>query len=120
MKNVLHVFFNDLTSLQIEVAVEKTKDTFLKIHELQQSVLPLFLEIEHQQLNTLLELTKVFPYVLLYFDAENGIELFKGAAFNLNNTDKPFSISTQYKKILLLPYPISFKLEEVSHLVLLS
>jgi hypothetical protein len=120
MKNVLHVFFNDHTSLQIEGVVKKTEDTFLKVHELQQGALPLFLEIEHQQLNTLLELTKVFPYVLLYFDLENGIELFKGAAFNLNNSDKPFTISTQYKKVLLLHYPISFKLEKVSHLVLLS
>jgi hypothetical protein len=120
MKNVMHVFFKDHTSTRFEVLVEKTKDTFLKIHELKQGALPLFLEIEHQQLNTLLELTKVFPYVLLYFDVENDIELFKGAAFNLNNLDKPFTISTQYKKILLLQYPISFKLEEVSHLVLLS
>ena len=119
MKNVFHVFFNDHTSLQIDGVVKKTKDTFLKVHELQQGVLPLFLEIEHQQLNTLLELTKVFPYFLLYFDLENGIELFKGAAFNLNNSDKPFTISTQYKKILLLHHPISFKLEKVSHLVLL-
>lgn len=120
MKNVLHVFFNDHTSLQIEGVVKKTKDTLLKVKELQEGDTSLFLEIEHQQLNTILELTNVYPYVLLYFDVKDGIILFKGAAFNLNSSDKPFAISTQYKKILLLHYPISFRLEEVSSLVLES
>ena len=116
MKNVFHVFFNDQTSLQIEGVVKKTSDTFLKVHELQDEALPLLLEIEHQQVNTLLELTKVYPYVLLNFIEENEILKFKGATFNLNEFEKPFTVNTQYKKILFLHYPISFKLEEVSHI----
>ena len=39
----------------------------LKVYEVQEETLPLFLEIEHQQVNTLLELTKMYPYVLLNF-----------------------------------------------------
>lgn len=116
MKNVFDVFFNDQTSLQIEGVVKKTSDTFLKVHELQDEALPLFLEIEHQQVNTLLELTKVYPFVLLYFIEEAGILKFKGATFNLNEFEKPFTVNTQYKKILFLHYPIFFKLEEVSHI----
>ena len=120
MKNVLQIFLNDHSLVTMETVVKKTNDTLLKVQELQQGDTPLFLEIEHQQLNTMLELTNVYPNVLLYFDLENGNLLFKVAAFNLNNSDKPFAIITQYKKILLLRYPISFKLEEVSHLVLIS
>ena len=120
MKNVLHVFFNDQTSLQIEGVVKKTNDSFLKVHEVQEETLPLFLEIEHQQVNTLLELTKMYPYVLLNFIEENGILIFKGATFNLNEFEKPFTINTQYKKILFLNYPLLFKLEEVSYFNFMS
>lgn len=116
MKNVFDVFFNDQTSLQIEGVVKKTSDTFLKVHELQDEALPLLLEIEHQQVNTLLELTKLYPYVLLNFIEENEILKFKGATFNLNEFEKPFTVNTQYKKILFLHYPNSFKLEDVSHI----
>lgn len=120
MKNVFHVFLNDYTSIQLEGVVKKTNDTFLKVHELQEETLPLFLEIEHQQVNSLIELTKVYPFVLLYFDDEDGKLKFKGITFSLNEFEKPFIVSTQYKKILLLDYPISFKLEEVSHITLIS
>lgn len=120
MKNVMQITFKDQSSIKFETMVKKTMDNFLKVHELQIDETPLFLEIEHHQINTMLELTKVYPYVLLYFDEIEGVILFKGAAFNLNNSDKPFAISTQFKKILLLHFPISFKLEEVAHLALIS
>ena len=120
MKNVLQIFLDDQSSIEIEVVIKKTNDTFLKVHELQEYSLPLFLEIEHKHLNTVLELTKVHPYVLLYFDVEDGSILFKGASFNLNESDKPFAISSQYKKILFLHYPVPFKLHKISHLALIS
>lgn len=117
MKNEMQVFFNDNTSICFEVSVKKTTDTFLKVHELQENFLPVFLEIEHHQINTMLELTKVYPYVLLYFQ-EEAKTVFKGAAFNLNKNEQPFLITTQYKKILILPYPIVFALNKVSHIEL--
>ena len=120
MKNVLQIFSNDHTSIKVEAVVKKTNDTLLKVQELLEGDSPLFIEIEHQQLNTMLELTKVYPYVLLYLDIKDGILLFKGAAFNLNDSEKPFAISTQFKKILLLHYPLSFTLTEVSHLTVIS
>ncbi len=118
MKNVMQVFFNDHTSIHLEAVVIKTNDTFLKVHELQERYLPLYLEIEHQQINTLLELTKVYPFVLLYFNDDGENFKFKGATYSLNEFEKPFAVNTQYKKILLLHYPISFQLEKVSHLTL--
>ena len=80
--------------------------------------LPLFIELEHQQLITHLELTKMYPYVLLYFKQGDDKLKFKGAAFNCNKSEMQFSITTQYKKILLVPFPIQFKLEDVSHITL--
>lgn len=120
MKELMQINFKNQSEVKLQVVVKKTNDTFIKIPEFQEATMPLYLEVEHQQINTLLELTKVYPYVLLYFDEKDGEILFKGAAFSLNNFDKPFVISTQYKKILVLHYPIAFKLDEVSHIKLIS
>ena len=119
MKKSLQITLKDQAKIQLQVTVKKTTDTFLKVHELQERYLPLYLEIEHQQINTLLELTKVYPFVLLYFNDEGENFKFKGATYSLNEFEKPFAVNTQYKKILLLHYPISFQLEEVSHLTLI-
>jgi hypothetical protein len=113
MKNSMQITLKNQVSIKIEAMVKKTNDTFLKVHELQDGISPLYLEIEHQQINTLLELSKISPFVLLYFDEEL---LFIGAAFSLNGSQSPFGISTQAKKILLLHYPTDFVLEEVTKL----
>ena len=117
MKNAMQIVLKDQSLIEIEVMVKSTTDTFLKVHELQEGIAPLFLEINHQQVNTLLELSKVSPFVLLYFDETLN---FIGASYSLNGFESPFGISTQAKKILVLHYPISFQLEEVSHLTLIS
>lgn len=117
MKISLQITMKNQTSKKVEAMVKKTNDTFIKVHELKEGVSPLFLEINHQQVNTLLELSKVSPFVLLYFD--DNLQ-FTGASYSLNGFENPFGISTQAKKILLLHYPISFQLEEVSHLTLIS
>jgi hypothetical protein len=117
MKKALQIILKDQALIQLEAAVKKTNDTLLKVQELQQDTSPLYLEIEHQQVNTLLELSKVTPFVLLYFNEK--LE-FIGAAFSLNGSESPFGISTQAKKILLLQYPIAFQLQDVSHLTFIS
>ena len=117
MKKSLQITLKDQVTIQLQATVKKTTDTFLKVHELQDGISPLYLEIEHHQINTLLELSKVSPFVLLYFDEKL---LFIGAAFSLNGSQSPFGISTQAKKILLLHYPIAFILEEVAYLTLIS
>ena len=117
MKNSLQITLKDQATIQLQATVKETTDTFLKVHELQEGITPLYLEIEHKQVNTLLELSKVSPFVLLYFDENLD---FTGAAFSLNGSESPFGISTQAKKILLLHYPIAFQLENVAHLTLIS
>jgi hypothetical protein len=117
MKNAMQITLKNQSLIEIEVMVKSTTDTFLKVHDLQNGTSPLFLEIEHQQINTLMELSKVSPFVLLYFDETLN---FIGASYSLNGFESPFGISTQAKKMLVLHYPISFQLEEVSHLTLIS
>jgi hypothetical protein len=117
MKNSLQITLKNQATIQLQATVKKTTDTFVKVHELQEGTLPLFLEIEHQQINTVLELTKVSPFVLLYFD--DALQ-FAGAAYSLNGSNSSFGVGTLYKKVLLLHYPISFVLEEVLSLTLIS
>lgn len=117
MKNSMQITLKNQALIKIEATVKKTNHTFIKVHDLQNGTSPLFLEIEHQQINTVLELSKVSPFVLLYFDEE--LE-FKGASYSLNGSDSSFGVGTLYKKILLLHYPISFVLEEVLSLTFIS
>jgi hypothetical protein len=113
MKNVVLITLNNNSLLSIDARIEKTSDTIVKVNDFQLENAPLLLEIEHQQINTLLELNKVNPYVLLYFCANGN---FKGAAFSLHPGESLFSIKTQFKTVLFLPYPIQFQLEEVQQL----
>ncbi len=110
MQQLLQITLKDQNQISFEALVKTTSDTFIKAHELQEEFTPLLLEINHQQVNTLLELSKVSPFVLLYFDDSL---LFTGASFSLNGFKSPFGISTQSKKVLLLHFPISFQLEDV-------
>ena len=117
MKNSMQITLKNQALIKIEATVKKTNDTFVKVHDLQDGTSPLFLEIEHQQINTVLELSKVSPFVLLYFDEELQ---FTGASYSLNDSDSSFAVVTLFKKILLLHYPIDFILEEAACLTLIS
>ncbi|WP_291399549.1 hypothetical protein [Daejeonella sp.] len=45
----------DRTQIQSEATFKTISDTFLKVHELQNGTLPLFLEFNHQQVITYLK-----------------------------------------------------------------
>ena len=111
MKNTLQITLKDKSVITFDAIVKITHETTIKVSELLEHGNPsLLLSIEHQQLNTDLEMSKVSPFVLLYFDED---DFFTGAAYSLNNSQSPFSIQTQFKKILLLPFPINFAFDEV-------
>jgi len=97
MKKSIQITLKDRTQIQFEAKVQTTSDTFIKVHELQDGTSPLFLEIDHQQVNTLLELSKMSPFVLLYFDEKLD---FTGASYSINNGNSSFGINTQAKRIL--------------------
>ena len=117
MQKLLQITLKDQTQITFEVTVKTTTDTLIKVHEFQENGTPLLLNIQHHQINSLLELSKVAPFVLLYFDDTN---VFSGASYSLNGFKNQFGISIQAKKLLVLPFPIAFKLEDVVSLTLNS
>jgi hypothetical protein len=117
MKNLMQIILKDQAIINFQAKVKKTNDTFIKVYELQEANDPIFLEIENNQINTLLELSKVSPFVLLYFDEKLD---FSGASFSLNKNKSPFTISNESKKILFLQSPISFQLKDVLSLTIKS
>jgi hypothetical protein len=117
MQKLLQITLKDQTQITYEAAVKTTTDTFIKVHEFKEVRTPLLLNIQHTQINSLLELSNVAPFVLLYFDDTN---VFSGASYSLNGFKNQFGISIQAKKLLVLPFPIAFKLEEVVSLTFIS
>jgi hypothetical protein len=117
MKKSLQITLKDQATIQLQATVKTTTDTFIKVYELQEGTTPLLLNIQHPQVNSLLELSKVAPFVLLYFDDDNA---FSGASYSLNGFKNQFGISVQAKKLLVLPFPIAIKLEDVLSLTIIS
>ena len=114
MKNSIQINLKNQATIKIEATVTKTNDTFLKVHELHDVFSNLYLEIEHCLINTVLDLSKVSPYLLLYFDDDLQ---FRGAVYSLDVSNSSFCVSTIYKKILFMHYPIDFQLEDVSCII---
>jgi hypothetical protein len=61
----------------------------------------LLLEIKHNYINTLLDLTNVSPYELWYFDQQ---QIFIAKSFSLQNGAAPFQIQTQARYVALIPF----------------
>jgi hypothetical protein len=115
MKNSVQIFMKDQAVIHYEATVKKTTNIFVNVHELQEGHSSLFLVIDHPKTNSVLELSKVAPFALLYFDDDLQ---FAGAAYSLDGSERSFGTGTAFKKILLLSYPIPFDLAAVSHLVI--
>ncbi len=113
MQNFVQICLNDQTVIETEVSVVESADYFVKLHELRQDAEALLLEMQHGKLVTTLELSKVSPFVLLYFTADYQ---FFGAAYSLHAKEASYGVGTEAKKILVLPFPVSFPLSAVSHL----
>jgi hypothetical protein len=107
MKKRLQIFLKHNSKIIIDTIVKSTHETNIKVHDFFEQDTPcLILSIEHDQLNTLLDLTKTRPYTLIYLDNGCGGYIFAAAAFSNNETEIPFSINTQFKKILFIPSSI--------------
>lgn len=115
MKKSVQITLKDQTEIDYEVLVKRTNHIFVNVYELQEGHSALLLVIEHDKINSVLELSKVAPFALLYFDDDLQ---FAGAAYSLDGSERSFGTGTAFKKILLLPYPIPFDLARVSHLVI--
>ena len=79
------------------------------VNYLDKDTVGLLVHFKHQQIS-LLNLTKVSPYILLFFD-ENLI--YKGATHSIKNGSGNYIIQTQYKLILFIKAPHDLKLEDI-------
>jgi len=71
----------------------------------------LFLKKTHPNLNTLIDATQASDSVVLYIDEKEA--KLKGASYIVNPGNASFVLQTIEENILILPLPISFKLQEI-------
>lgn len=88
--------------LNLEVIPFEIKSTCILLKDkITQDQIPYLLQVAHQELTTLLEVTGVTPYEIWYFDEAFQ---FTGKAFSLHQGTGTFRIQTQAKWILFLSY----------------
>jgi hypothetical protein len=80
---------------------------------LNEDELGVLIQLDHQRPATLLNLTDVTPYVLLYFNEK--LE-FKGASYSIKSGSGSFTIQTQFKNILFVRLPHDLKLNQIINL----
>ena len=70
-------------------------------------------QFEHNKTISILNLTDVTPYILLFFDNEL---CFKGASYSLNKERASYMLQTEYKTILFIKYPNNLRLNNIEKL----
>ena len=73
----------------------------------------LLLKIRHSKTNTIMNLTHVVPYVLLFFNEK--LE-FCGASYSLNKEGASYLLQTEYKTILFVKHPNKLMLSTINNL----
>lgn len=72
----------------------------------------IYIQLHHDQLNTQLDLGGSAPAVILQFDTH---QQFTGASLSLGTTAGTFSLVTQSKRLLILPFDKDFPVGQLSH-----
>jgi len=115
MKKAFQIFRKDDIRFTFNAVEKSTHETNIKVHDFFEQGIPcLILSIEHDQLNTVLDLTKTSPYTLIYFD--NRIDdqyYFAAAAYSNHETESTFLINTQFKKILFIPSSLNLSPSDI-------
>ena len=73
----------------------------------------LLLKINHSKTNTIMNLTHVVPYVLLFFNEKYE---FCGASYSLNKEKASYMLQTEYKTILFVKHPNKLILNTINNL----
>ncbi len=101
MKKTFQITLKDGNQIILDAVEKTTNETSIRVHEFFEQDTPcLMLIIEHEEINTLLDLTKTSPYTLLYFHERN---IYEAAAYSNNEVESPFFINTQFKRVLFVP-----------------
>lgn len=72
----------------------------------------IYIQLHHDQLNTQLDLGGNAPAVILQFDTH---QQFTGASLSLGTAAGTFSLVTQSKHLLILPFDKDFPIGQLSH-----
>ena len=73
----------------------------------------ILLKIRHSKTNTIMDLTHVVPYVLLFFNEKYE---FCGASYSLNKEKASYMLQTEYKTILFVKHPNKLILNTINNL----
>jgi hypothetical protein len=111
MKKIFHIHLKKGGTIKFEAVKKFTSDTYIKVIDyFEKETKCLYLRIEHNQLNTILDLTNVAPYTIL-FNKNFG---FESATFNNNEiAETPFLLSTQYKQVIFIPSFMNFTVNDI-------
>jgi hypothetical protein len=72
----------------------------------------LYIKLQHDKLNTQLNLDGIGPAVVLQFDK---YQQFTGASLSLGTGAGPFGLITQSKRLLIMSFDKDFPIEQLSH-----
>jgi hypothetical protein len=72
----------------------------------------LYIKLQHDKLNTQLNLDGIGPAVVLQFDEH---QQFTGASLSLGTVGGSFALITQSKRLLILPFDKDFPIGQLSH-----
>jgi hypothetical protein len=73
----------------------------------------LYIQLQHDKLNTQLDLGGVAPAVVLQFDEH---QQFTGASLSLGTASGSFGLVTQSKRLLILHFDAAFPIGQLTHL----
>ena len=106
---------NIISSKKIFInSIIKLDSAFVEMaNHLNKSELGALIQFEHNQPISILNLTNVTPYVLLFFDEEL---YFKGASYSIKSGTGNFNIQTPYKNILFVRIPHTLNLNKINNL----
>ncbi len=112
MKKTFQIILKKGRRINFDAVKKSTTETTIKVIDyFEKESQCLYLNIEHNQLNTILDLTNVAPYTILYYHENYN---FEAAAFNNNEiAETPFLISTQYKRVVFIPSFTNFSPNEI-------
>ena len=106
------LIFRSSLNQAVEVSSWTTGDTSLVVKTQEVPFKGLFIQLTHEQLNTQLDLGGIAPAVILQFDEE---QQFTGASLSLGTGSGSFSLITQSKQLLILPFDETFPIGQLSH-----
>ena len=104
------VFINSSQEVLINSIIKLDSSFVDMANHLNKDELGALIQFKHNQPITILNLTDVTPYVLLFFDDEL---CFKGASFSNKSGTGSYTIQTQYKNILFVRMPHNLKLNQI-------